>query len=69
MKHAVVLSLMAAGLLAACARDCTALVEQHCRNVPLATADCQALAASAAKVPAQACEAVLQALESRGSDR
>jgi hypothetical protein len=69
MKHVVLLSMVTVALLAGCARDCATLVEQHCKAAPLEAAECKALAERAAKVPAQTCEAVLQALESRGADR
>jgi hypothetical protein len=58
-------ALLAALLSSGCARDCTALVERHCRAASLSEADCRALTERAARAPNQACEAVLQALESR----
>jgi hypothetical protein len=58
-------ALLAALLSSGCARDCTALVEQHCRTASLSEADCRALAERAARAPNQACEAIAQALESR----
>jgi hypothetical protein len=61
--------LTASALASGCARDCSSLVEQHCRNAPLEAVECRALSKRAAKVPAETCEAVLQALESRDGAR
>lgn len=52
--------------VAGCARDCSTLVDQRCKTAGLDQAACAELSARAAAVPAQACEAVLLAQESRG---
>jgi len=55
--------------LGACARDCGALVERRFQAAHLDEAACARLRDSVRDVPPQACEAVLQALESGARPR
>jgi|GEM_PF-3478202 len=68
MKPLSFLAVLCFGLgVVGCARDCSTLVRQRCQTAGLDEAACHELSVRAASVPAQACEAILQAQESRGT--
>jgi len=50
-------------LLSGCARDCSTLVEQRCREPGVTAEQCAHLKERAAALPHQACEALLYARE------